>query len=122
MVLYPRLAPPGAPIVSGEPTVLPSNRKFIVLRGPQRCVVAIGPDWDAGAYYHADLLKAAQGEFPDLAIRGGGHLRVTQDPMDGAKAWFHGRSTAFGVFDPVLRTTEVRLMLTRAMRCVVAVA
>jgi len=122
IVIYPRLLAPGTSLIAGRPTLPASARKFIVLRGAMRCLVAIGPDWEEGAYYHADILRAVQSEHADLEIHGGGHLRLTDDPMDGPKAWFHGRSTAFGAFDGVLRTPDARLALTRALGRAVAVA
>lgn len=122
VVLYPRLAAPGIPLVGGCDGLDVSRRKFIVLLSGERCVVAIGPDLEPDTYFHADILRAASAEFEGLVLRGGGHLRLSDNPVEGRKAWFHGRSTAFGPYDPVLRGPDARLALTRALGQAVAVA
>ena len=122
LVHYPDLLPPGGAFLrdTGEPPG--QARKFIVLCHADHWVVAVGPVLDGESSFHADILRAAGVEYPEHRIRGGGFLRFTDDPLDGAKAWFSGRSTAFGPFDPVLRTADFRLVLTRALGCAVAVA
>jgi len=122
VVCYPRLSAPGIALGGSAEPLPDSRRKFIVLVSAERCVIAIGPDLEPETYFHADLLRAASGEFDGLALRGGGHLRLSHDPVEGRKAWFHGRSTAFGPFDPVLRGSDARLALTKALGCPVAVA
>lgn len=121
LVHYPQLKPPGGMFVR-EPTEAPGTaRKFVVLVNGNHWVVAIGAVLDGESSFHADIARAAAVEYPNHRLRGGGFVRFTDDALDGTKAWFSGRSTAFGPFDPVMRTSDFRLALTRLMRCAVAV-
>ncbi len=122
LVHYPRLCPPGGVFEREPGEAAGVVRKFIVLGNGAHWVVAIGPVLDGESSFHADIARAASGEFPQHRVHGGGFLRFSDDPLDGTKAWFSGRSTAYGVYDPVLRTSELRLFLTKSLRCAVAVS
>jgi len=122
LVHYARLCPPGGEFLRDADEVPGKARKFIVLGCGEHWVVAVGPVLDGESSFHADIARAAAGEFPQHRVHGGGFLRFSDDPLDGTKAWFSGRSTAYGPYDPVLRTSDFRLFLTRTLGCAVAVS
>jgi len=88
------------------------NRKFIVLKGKEEVLVAIGPVMGEGNYYyHRDIKNSiAMSDFNHLSISGGGDVTFSSYGR-GWSAKFDGQSGDFGVYDPSILDKEVRKVI-----------